>query len=170
MFKKRTLGQEMAFGTVPAYCRYELFMERYRSAAEIAWPEIGDREIRALDVGSGPGLLKRFFNFGNRIQWDGLEMNENDSRCSIRGAHAGSAAEGPPAGRPFIRGSVVLLHPFRDVHRKRPTGSPPYHLIDYRAGQPEERGDLFDGVAGNSAAQNMACRYSTTLPKGRRYR
>jgi len=27
--------KEMVFGRIPAYCKYELFMERYHSAAEI---------------------------------------------------------------------------------------------------------------------------------------
>ncbi len=35
MFKKKTVKTEEAFGKIEAFCKYELFMERYRSPAEI---------------------------------------------------------------------------------------------------------------------------------------
>ncbi len=35
MLAKTKKGKtELAFGKIPAYCKYELFMERYRSASE----------------------------------------------------------------------------------------------------------------------------------------
>ena len=45
---------ELAFGKIPAYCKYELFMERYRSGAEIIANEVKlTDETAILDVGCG---------------------------------------------------------------------------------------------------------------------
>jgi SAM-dependent methyltransferase len=84
MFKKRELGREMAFGRIPAYCRYELFMERYRFPAEVAAREFCGREtFSVLDIGSGRGRLKYFFDFNPHIAWHGIEVNEEMARiCS----------------------------------------------------------------------------------------
>lgn len=59
--KAKTEKRQMAFGVIPAYCRYELFMERYRAAAEFIRkekPKSGS--INLLDVGAGEGYLKYF--------------------------------------------------------------------------------------------------------------
>lgn len=65
---------ELAFGKIPAYCKYELFMERYRSAAEfIRLAHENVMKMTLLDVGSGNGYLKYFCDFGN-IEWHGIEI------------------------------------------------------------------------------------------------
>lgn len=84
MLKRRKLGQEMAFGKIPAFCKYELYIERYRSAAEIARAELPRRDsLSVLDVGSGRGRLKYFFDFHDRIDWHGIEVLDEMMRiCS----------------------------------------------------------------------------------------
>lgn len=67
---------EMAFGRIPAYCKYELFMERYRSAAEIVRRELPlGPDTQFLDVGCGSGFMKQFFDPGEG-QWHGIEVWE----------------------------------------------------------------------------------------------
>lgn len=84
MFAKRTLGQRMAFGKIPAFCKYELYMERYRSAAEFARRELEGREsLSVLDIGSGRGRLKYFVDFNEHTDWQGIEvLDEMMSICS----------------------------------------------------------------------------------------
>ena len=75
-FKKKTTKTEKAFGKIPAYCKYELFMERYRSAAEFISDFHRNRaKLKLLDVGSGEGYLKFFCDFG-QIDWHGIEIWE----------------------------------------------------------------------------------------------
>ena len=85
MKKEKT---ELAFGKIPAYCKYELFMERYRSAAEfIQKVHTNTKELRLLDVGSGNGYLKYFCNF-NHIDWHGIEIREDRFKdCEKLGYH-----------------------------------------------------------------------------------
>lgn len=75
----------MAFGRVPAYCKYELFMERYRSAAEFidAPPPGGLHGHRLiLDVGCGTGLMKQFSD-DPRLEWHGVDIDEERlGQCS----------------------------------------------------------------------------------------
>jgi SAM-dependent methyltransferase len=72
--RKRTAKTELAFGKIPAYCKYELFMERYRSASEfIKQAHEGKASIKLLDVGCGEGYLKYFCDFG-KIDWTGIEI------------------------------------------------------------------------------------------------
>lgn len=62
-FKRNAPDGELAFGKVPAYCRYELFMERYRSAADFIAAQAAQAPrgaLDVLDVGSGLGYLKQF--------------------------------------------------------------------------------------------------------------
>jgi SAM-dependent methyltransferase len=67
----------MAFCRIPAYCKYELFMERYRHAAEFVSPQLAELEMpKALDVGSGPGHLKVFFDHEKTMEWHGIEVRE----------------------------------------------------------------------------------------------
>ncbi len=74
--KPRGTRKEIAFGVVPAYCRYELFLERYRSAADFIRKEHVDADgLVALDIGTGNGYMKRFCNFGD-IEWHGVEVSE----------------------------------------------------------------------------------------------
>ena len=64
---------ELAFGKIPAYCKYELFMERYRSGAEIIAQEIElSDDTTILDVGCGEGYMKYFLNDG-KGKWFGIE-------------------------------------------------------------------------------------------------
>ncbi len=64
---------QLAFGRINAYRKYELFMERYRSAAEIVRREIPlSPETRFLDVGCGNGIMKFFFD-DHEGQWHGIE-------------------------------------------------------------------------------------------------
>lgn len=64
---------ELAFGRIPAYCKYELFMERYRSASEIIRAHhVLNEQTKILDVGCGEGYMKFFFDT-NEGQWHGVE-------------------------------------------------------------------------------------------------
>lgn len=63
----------LAFNRVPAFRRYELFMERYRSAAELIKKHLDvQSDTRFLDVGSGHGHMKLFFDEGDG-KWWGIE-------------------------------------------------------------------------------------------------
>lgn len=79
MYKTPT---QLAFGRILALRRYELFMERYRSAAEIVRREmVLGSETRFLDVGCGNGIMKHFFDPGEGI-WFGIEVwEERVRRC-----------------------------------------------------------------------------------------
>jgi SAM-dependent methyltransferase len=64
---------ELAFGRIPAYCKYELFMERYRSAAETIRNQVNlTKNKRILDVGCGEGYMRYFFDH-NEGRWFGVE-------------------------------------------------------------------------------------------------
>ncbi len=72
--KKKEEKTEKAFGKIPAYCKYELFMERYRSAAEFIKNAHKDRnKLILLDVGCGEGYLKYFCDF-RKIEFCGIEI------------------------------------------------------------------------------------------------
>jgi SAM-dependent methyltransferase len=74
MLKRRKIGQELAFGKIPAYCKYELYMERYRHPAElIKTLYAGKGQINLLDVGSGKGRLTYFLN-EFPVAWHGIEI------------------------------------------------------------------------------------------------
>lgn len=77
---------QLAFGRIPAFRKYELFMERYRSAAEIVRRELPlDSETRFLDVGCGNGIMKFFFDEAEGI-WHGIEeWGERVECCEERG-------------------------------------------------------------------------------------
>lgn len=73
---KKKFKTEKAFGKIPAYCKYELFMERYRSASDFIKETYKNCDkFKLLDVGSGEGYLKFFCDFGN-IEWHGIEIWE----------------------------------------------------------------------------------------------
>jgi SAM-dependent methyltransferase len=86
LFKKKIEKTEMAFGKIPAYCKYELFMERYRSASDfIKEYHKGKDKINILDVGCGEGYLKYFCDFG-KIEWHGVEIwKERFELCKTLG-------------------------------------------------------------------------------------
>jgi SAM-dependent methyltransferase len=69
---------QLAYGKIPARHRYELFFERYRSAAEIVTADLKARgmhrtKIRVLDVGCGEGFFK-FFLTDVAAEWHGIEI------------------------------------------------------------------------------------------------
>jgi ubiquinone/menaquinone biosynthesis C-methylase UbiE len=85
---KKKAKTKRAFGKIPAYCEYELFMERYRSAAEFIHRAQADlKTLKLLDVGSGNGYLKYFCDFGH-IEWHGIEIWEERLKdCESLGYH-----------------------------------------------------------------------------------
>lgn len=76
----------MAFGRIPAYCKYELFMERYRSAAEIIRGQLKlSKTTKFLDIGAGEGYMKYFFDAGEG-KWFGVECwKERILKCKSLG-------------------------------------------------------------------------------------
>lgn len=79
----RQVHTQLAFGKIPARRRYELFFERYRSAAEIISTQLGrragSRDLRVLDVGCGEGFFKFFLN-DLKAKWHGIEIWEDRAR------------------------------------------------------------------------------------------
>lgn len=69
---------QLAFGKILSYRKYELFMERYRSAADdFIIPHVEklpDNKARLLDIGSREGYLKYFCDNG-KIDFHGIEIN-----------------------------------------------------------------------------------------------
>lgn len=69
--------KKLSFGVIPGYRNYDLFYERYNSAVEILKKE-GELKngMKILDVGSGEGFFKFFFDAGydGHINWDGVEI------------------------------------------------------------------------------------------------
>ena len=84
--KEKRPKTQMAFGKVLSYCKYELLMERYRSASDYLRRAHRGREgLRVLDVGSGGGHLKIFCDFGN-IEWHGVDVTDKAmERCAALG-------------------------------------------------------------------------------------
>ncbi len=75
---------QLAFGRITAYRKYELFMERYRSAAEIVRREITlTPKTRFLDVGCGNGIMKFFFD-DPEGSWYGIEEWTARAECCER--------------------------------------------------------------------------------------
>ncbi len=68
---------ELAFGKIKSYCKYELFMERYRSASDFIHKEKDKRnKIKLLDVGCGEGYLSYFIEKEN-TEFHGVEISPN---------------------------------------------------------------------------------------------
>jgi len=69
--------KKLSHKTVPGYRNYDLFFERYKSAVEILQSKgLLKDGMKVLDVGSGEGLFKIFFDkgFDGKIVWDGIEI------------------------------------------------------------------------------------------------
>lgn len=78
--------KKLSYGLIPGYRRYDLFYERYYSAARIilATGLIQDG-ARILDIGSGEGFFKFFFDgmTSSQIEWHGIEIwKERAEFCS----------------------------------------------------------------------------------------
>lgn len=73
-------GRELAFGVVPSYRKYELFMARYEGMMEFfesaAKGHDSKNPLKVLDIGSGKGYL---FHFAKHlpIEWTGIEFAGN---------------------------------------------------------------------------------------------
>jgi len=117
-FNKRALDR-LAFGRVPAFRSHELFMERYRAAAEFLDPRPVDCATprRALlDLGSGEGLLKYFVTAAD-IDWHGVEQSAKRRRlCAWLGYRmvdvdiASDRLPYPDASFDLVAASHVLEH------------------------------------------------------------
>jgi SAM-dependent methyltransferase len=78
MINKKNTTDVLAFDRIPAFRKYELFMERYRSPVDdFILPHIhGIDKPKILDVGSGHGYLKYFFPKEKEIEISGVELDE----------------------------------------------------------------------------------------------
>ena len=80
ILKKKTEKTEMAFGKIRSYCKYELFMEHYRSAADFVHSEKEKSgKVKILDVGCGEGHLKYFVD-NEGTEWHGIDFDPNRSK------------------------------------------------------------------------------------------
>ena len=71
--KVRNIKDQKAFGRIPAYCKYELFMERYRIVAEILRERLSlNKSTKYLDIGAGEGYMKYFFD-PDEGSWFGVD-------------------------------------------------------------------------------------------------
>ena len=74
IFPKKKIKDQLAFGVIPAYRKYQLRLERYRSASEIVKSKISlDENSKILDVGCGEGSMSYFLKDVNP-QWTGVEV------------------------------------------------------------------------------------------------
>ncbi len=76
---KKEIHKKLSFGMVPGHKNYDLFYERYISPCEIFKEQgIIKDHIKILDIGSGQGFFKLFFdaNFNETIDWYGIEVWE----------------------------------------------------------------------------------------------
>ena len=74
----KTERDELAFGVMPAYRRFELYHARYHEMLPVVEPLLRERAspLRILDVGSGNGLAKRFLDrLGGHTRWVGVELD-----------------------------------------------------------------------------------------------
>lgn len=87
MFRRQQIGDNLAYGAIPAYCKYELFMERYRHPAEFLGQTFMYRDAQtALDIGCGHGRLKVFFDQRCRLEWHGIDVSERSAEiCASLG-------------------------------------------------------------------------------------
>jgi len=78
MLFKKTERDTLAFGKYPSYRKYDLYVERYHSAAKFIQNKFSDtdEEIKILDIGCGDGALKYFFDEYTNVHWDGIEIDE----------------------------------------------------------------------------------------------
>ena len=83
--------KKLSFGIIPGFRNYDLFYERYLSGVNIL-KESGAIKpgIRILDVGSGEGFFKFFFDSvcTEKIEWHGIEIwKERADFCKHIGYH-----------------------------------------------------------------------------------
>ncbi len=73
----KAVHKKLSFGKIPGYRNYDLFYERYESAVEILRKEGAVQAgMKVLDVGSGEGFFKFFFDryYENQLDWHGIEV------------------------------------------------------------------------------------------------
>ena len=83
----KTDRDEMAFGIVPAFRRYELYQARYHELAK-SLLEVGQgRKLKVLDLGAGHGEQKKFADAaGVNAEWLAVEPNpERAQSCRAAG-------------------------------------------------------------------------------------
>ncbi len=71
------IHKQLSFDMIPGYRKYELFFERYRSLVEIlVEKEKLKGKVKILDIGSGEGFFKFFFDGMTNldIDWHGIEV------------------------------------------------------------------------------------------------
>jgi len=73
----REVHKKLSHGVLPGYRNYDMFYERYKSAVEILESkDIIQKGMKVLDVGSGEGFFKFFFDnrYENQLEWHGIEV------------------------------------------------------------------------------------------------
>lgn len=80
---------ELAFGVVPAYRRYELYQARYHELVPVVAPLLkrSSAPLRILDIGSGEGPAKQFIDrLAGKAEWTAIEINEKRAaQCEALG-------------------------------------------------------------------------------------
>ncbi len=86
-FKTRT--DQLAFGVVPAFRRFELYQARYHELVPVVAEQMAavGRPLRILDIGSGHGPAKQFVDqLAGAAEWTGIELNpERAASCRALG-------------------------------------------------------------------------------------
>lgn len=73
--RARKRQDALAFGVIPAFRKYELYMMRYVAPAEFIRQELQQKgSLRVLDIGAGYGPLKRFCP-GADVEMHGIELD-----------------------------------------------------------------------------------------------
>ncbi len=86
-FKTRT--DQLAFGVVPAFRRFELYQARYHELVPVIAEQMASspRPLRILDIGSGHGPAKQFVDqLAGPAEWTGIELSpERAASCRAMG-------------------------------------------------------------------------------------
>jgi SAM-dependent methyltransferase len=140
-FYKSTPDQ-IAFGVVPAYRRFELYQARYHELVPIVGEQIGSnpQPIEVLDIGSGHGPAKQFVDrLAGHARWTGIEI------------HDGRAAECRALGYDSVVTSLDLEKdrlPFKDGQFQVVIAS---HVLEHLTNAPQALADWYRVVAPGGA-------------------